>query len=148
MLRFGAMLHSNLGNENSDAGHMKCLRGPQVLHPWCNASQQGAKSWSTERHATFALNRDVFSWDGSTMWPDLPRKVSEIRPAVSTMRKRLRRWLGTRWRGDYISHLARAARCVATDFWELLLSLLQLLLWDCINFWEILIVAFGLKELK
>jgi len=44
MLRFGAMLHSNLGNENSDAGHMKCLRGPQVLHPWCNASQQGAKS--------------------------------------------------------------------------------------------------------
>jgi len=37
--RFDAMLCSNLGNENSDAGHIKCSRGPhlanglQVLHP-------------------------------------------------------------------------------------------------------------------
>jgi len=23
-----------MGNENSDAGHIKCSRGPQVLHPW------------------------------------------------------------------------------------------------------------------
>jgi len=27
-----------MGNENSDAGHIKCLRGPQVPHPWCTAS--------------------------------------------------------------------------------------------------------------
>jgi len=39
-LRFEAMLYSNLGNENSDAGHAKCsrglhlARGPQVPHPW------------------------------------------------------------------------------------------------------------------
>jgi len=32
-LRFDAMC-SNLGNESSDAGHMKCSRGPQVPHPW------------------------------------------------------------------------------------------------------------------
>jgi len=39
--RFDAILYSNLGNENSDAGHIKCsrgvhlARGPQVPHPWC-----------------------------------------------------------------------------------------------------------------
>jgi len=38
-LRFEGMLYSNLGNENSDAGHIKCSRGPhlsrwpQVPHP-------------------------------------------------------------------------------------------------------------------
>jgi len=38
-LRFDTMLCSNLGNENSHAGHVKCLRGPklargpQVPHP-------------------------------------------------------------------------------------------------------------------
>ena len=32
-LRFDAMLYYNLGNETSDAGHIKCLRGPQVPHP-------------------------------------------------------------------------------------------------------------------
>jgi len=31
--RFDAMLCSKLGNENSDAGHIKCSRGPQVPHP-------------------------------------------------------------------------------------------------------------------
>jgi len=31
-LRFDAMLYSNLGNENSDAGHIKRSRGPQVPH--------------------------------------------------------------------------------------------------------------------
>jgi len=29
-LRFEAMLHSNLGYENSDASHSKCSHGPQV----------------------------------------------------------------------------------------------------------------------
>jgi len=29
-LRFDAILYSNLSNENSDAGHIKCSRGPQV----------------------------------------------------------------------------------------------------------------------
>jgi len=33
-LRFDAMLCFNLGNENSDAGHIKFSCGPQVLHPW------------------------------------------------------------------------------------------------------------------
>jgi len=31
--RFHAMLYSNVGNEYSDAGHIKCSRGPQVPHP-------------------------------------------------------------------------------------------------------------------
>jgi len=29
-LRFDAILFSKLGDENSDAGHVKCSRGPQV----------------------------------------------------------------------------------------------------------------------
>jgi len=29
-LRFEAMLYSNLGNENSGAGHIKCSRGPHL----------------------------------------------------------------------------------------------------------------------
>jgi len=33
-LRSDAMLYFNLGNENFDAGHIKCSRGPQVLHTW------------------------------------------------------------------------------------------------------------------
>jgi len=32
-LRFDAIMHSKLGNENSDADHIKCSRGPQVPHP-------------------------------------------------------------------------------------------------------------------
>jgi len=32
-LRFEAMLYSSLGNENSDAGHIKFSRGPQAPHP-------------------------------------------------------------------------------------------------------------------
>jgi len=31
-LRFDAMLYSNLGNENSDAGHIKCSRGLHLAH--------------------------------------------------------------------------------------------------------------------
>jgi len=33
-LRFDAILYYKLGNENSDTGHIKCPRGPQVHHPW------------------------------------------------------------------------------------------------------------------
>jgi len=33
-LRFDVMLHSNFGNENSGAGHIKCSRGPQVPYPF------------------------------------------------------------------------------------------------------------------
>jgi len=29
-LRFDAILHSKLGNENYDAGHIKCSRGPHL----------------------------------------------------------------------------------------------------------------------
>jgi len=36
--RFDAMLYSNLGNENCNADHIKCSRGPQVPHPCCRAS--------------------------------------------------------------------------------------------------------------
>jgi len=32
-LRFVAMLYSNLGNGDCNAGHTKCFRGPQVPHP-------------------------------------------------------------------------------------------------------------------
>jgi len=32
-LRFDAILYSKLGEENSDAGLIKCSRGPQVPHP-------------------------------------------------------------------------------------------------------------------
>jgi len=32
-LRFEAMLCSKLGNENADADHIKCSRGPQVPNP-------------------------------------------------------------------------------------------------------------------
>jgi len=32
-LRFDAMLCSNTGKENSDAGQIKCPHGPQVPHP-------------------------------------------------------------------------------------------------------------------
>jgi len=32
-LRFDAILYSKLTNENPDAGHIKCSRGPQVAHP-------------------------------------------------------------------------------------------------------------------
>jgi len=31
---FDAILYSTLGNENSDAGHIKCSRGTQVAQPW------------------------------------------------------------------------------------------------------------------
>jgi len=33
-LRFDAILYSTLGNENFDAGNIKCLRGTQVPLPW------------------------------------------------------------------------------------------------------------------
>jgi len=41
--RFDAILYPNLGNENSDADHIKCssgphlARGPQVPHPCCSS---------------------------------------------------------------------------------------------------------------
>jgi len=33
-LRFDAMSYSNLGNKNSNAGHIKCLHRPQVPNSW------------------------------------------------------------------------------------------------------------------
>jgi len=33
-LRFGAVLYSNLGNKNCNAGHINCSGWPQVPHPW------------------------------------------------------------------------------------------------------------------
>jgi len=40
-IRFDAMLYSNKNNENSDAGHIKCSCGPQVLHPWSSGMGLG-----------------------------------------------------------------------------------------------------------
>jgi len=33
LLRVDTILYSELSNENSDAGHIKCSRVPQVAHP-------------------------------------------------------------------------------------------------------------------
>jgi len=41
-LRFDAILYSKLGKENSNAGHIKCSRGPQVPHPCCTWSSRSA----------------------------------------------------------------------------------------------------------
>jgi len=38
-LRFDAIWRTNAGNKNSVAGHMKCSRGPQVLHHWPKSSK-------------------------------------------------------------------------------------------------------------
>jgi len=53
-LRFDAMLYSNLGNENSDAVCIKCLRGhlacgPQVSQPWLSLC------WYLPNHASEML---------------------------------------------------------------------------------------------
>ena len=48
-LRFDAMLCSNTGKENSDAGQIKCPHGPQVPHPCFTLSapyvNQSLKNW-------------------------------------------------------------------------------------------------------
>ena len=47
--RFDSILCSELGKENSDAGHIKCSRGPQVPHPcpnWNFASKKLKKGKS------------------------------------------------------------------------------------------------------
>jgi len=38
-LGFDAMLYSNLGNKNSNASHIKCLRRLQVPNPDINGSK-------------------------------------------------------------------------------------------------------------
>jgi len=42
-LRLDVILYDKLVNENSDAGHIKCSRGPQVPHPWLKATS----TWHT-----------------------------------------------------------------------------------------------------
>jgi len=37
-LHLDAMLCSNIGNKNSDAGHIKCSHGPQVPHTCSNGA--------------------------------------------------------------------------------------------------------------
>jgi len=45
---FDAILYSKSTNEDSDAGHVKCSRGPQVPHSWsmssCNFRYRNAKT--------------------------------------------------------------------------------------------------------
>ena len=46
-LYFDAILYSNFGNENSDAGHIKCSCEPQVHHPCLKAlCYQACVIWS------------------------------------------------------------------------------------------------------
>jgi len=62
-LRFDAMLYSNLGNENSDAGHIKCSRGPQGPH---HGRRQRGGQWCPAPHLICAPPFHV--------WPlELPR---------------------------------------------------------------------------
>jgi len=55
-LRFEAMLYSNLGNQNSDAGHIKCSRWLQARHPW-------SRSGLPKRFCTATHFKNVFLWD-------------------------------------------------------------------------------------
>jgi len=49
-LVFYTMMYSKPGNENSDVGHVKCSRVPQVHHPCHNLSPRGeiTKDWRIE----------------------------------------------------------------------------------------------------
>ena len=64
-LRSDAMLYSNLGNENSDAGHIKCSRGPQVLHScsvcWLHQVEQFVVSFTWKNVSTLS-SPDMVSW--------------------------------------------------------------------------------------
>jgi len=57
-LRFDAMLCFNLGNENSDAGHIKFSCGPQVFHPWFLLTYLGDEWWEFTKY-TWALKMQV-----------------------------------------------------------------------------------------
>jgi len=52
-LRFDAILYSTSGNENSDADHIKCSRGPQVPHPWC-------RGWHAALNTIFKVRKLMF----------------------------------------------------------------------------------------
>ena len=47
-LRFVAMSYSNSGNENADAGHIKCSRGSQFPHPCSKARAEKANKLKTK----------------------------------------------------------------------------------------------------
>jgi len=61
-LRFHAILYSKLRNENSDAGHLKCSRGPQVPRPWCNGRKYHFCDWSLPRCQELESWQDCKSW--------------------------------------------------------------------------------------
>jgi len=54
-LRFDAPLCSILGNENFDAGHIKCSHGPQVTHPSVEPQAKMAFGKSSASHCTLIL---------------------------------------------------------------------------------------------
>jgi len=59
-LRFDAMLYSNLGNEKSDACHIKRSRGPQVPHPALQAQTSSYAAacrplWDERNHAVLCV---------------------------------------------------------------------------------------------
>ena len=68
-LRVGVILYSKLGNENSDAGHMKCSRGPQVPHPWSKMSVGSLRYGHTARCDYFWVgltqNGHAVEWKGN-----------------------------------------------------------------------------------
>jgi len=65
-LRFDAMLCSNLGNENSDAGHIKCSRGPQVPHP---CSRESMKTSLNVFYFLMKKSRYLYIWKSAWQFP-------------------------------------------------------------------------------
>jgi len=70
-LRFVAMLCSNLGKGNSDGGHIKCSRGPQVPHPCFKQKQPGLGKKYNEMFQTsqnFAVENRICFLIGSLFY--------------------------------------------------------------------------------
>ena len=95
--RFEAMLYSNLGKENSDAGHIKCsrrphlARGPQVPHPWLTRTRRTKRSlFRIKREAlvdktvrkTFADNKSPLFKELSEDTADVDEKSQLLKAAV------------------------------------------------------------------
>ena len=63
-LHFDAVLYSNVGNENSDAGHITCLRGLQVPYPCSKARSRLA--YNATLRQEIQLEKNVLTW--TTNW--------------------------------------------------------------------------------
>jgi len=70
--RFDAILYSNMGNENSDTGHIKCSRGPQVPQPWSQvqwAESAPPSNWciSFQQKKIYSIYYSVIFWTECTI---------------------------------------------------------------------------------